>query len=341
MIKRVQIIKVGILLVVSIFLLLTIAFNSPDEKERSPWSIVLPEAPFGGRSAMSTTVFKDSLWVIGGWDGDHVYNDIWVSHDGVHWRKRLSHAPFRKRAVHAAVVFKKKLWIIGGLYLDKLHNIRDLNDIWYTSNGSDWTKVETHGPFSPRGGHSLTVHHGKLWLIGGIAGTKDIWSSTDGIKWKRELADSPFGARGVHSTVSFKGYLWVVGGIFVDQDNRYHGLNDIWRSKDGKTWEQVGEEFEFFAGGSSLVTFNNRIFTVGGLQLNGTVLHSTDGANWYIMDASSSFGERVAHNAVVFKKRLWVIGGFDGVDNRNDIWQSLPIDGLTDYINDSPQVSDN
>jgi hypothetical protein len=117
--------------------------------------------------------------------------------------------------------------------------------------------------------------------------------------------------------------------MYVDDENRYHNLQDIWRSRDGKTWEQVTEDMESLAGGNRALVYRDRLWTVGGLQRNGNVLYSSDGRDWNVLDASSSFGERVAHGAVVFKDRLWVLGGFDGAGNRSDVWHSTEWEGLS------------
>jgi N-acetylneuraminic acid mutarotase len=289
----------------------------------------MEEAPFRGRAAMTATVFRDRIWVIGGWSGDRVHNDIWSSRDGVDWEKVTDRAPFHPRAGHAAIVFRDRLWIVGGLYFDGNNDIRDLKDIWVSRDGRNWTLVRARAPFPARGGHTLTIFNNRLWLIGGIACTGDIWVSRDGISWEEVTGSAPFGSRGAHSTLAHDGHLWVIGGMYVDDENRYHNLQDIWRSRDGKTWEQVTEDMESLAGGNRALVYRDRLWTVGGLQRNGNVLYSSDGRDWNVLDASSSFGERVAHGAVVFKDRLWVLGGFDGAGNRSDVWHSTEWEGLS------------
>jgi len=90
----------------------------------------------------------------------------------------------------------------------------------------------------PRYDHSLTVHDGKMWVIGGnvtdtltyyslkavqTALTNDVWSSADGLSWSIVDTRAPFSVRRHHAAVSFQGRLWVIGG-----ENAEGLLNDIW-----------------------------------------------------------------------------------------------------------------
>lgn len=49
-----------------------------------------------------------------------------------------------------------------------------------------WSQKTTAATWSARGGHTLTAHNGKLWLIGGsdfAAPFNDVWSSPNGANW--------------------------------------------------------------------------------------------------------------------------------------------------------------
>ncbi len=300
------------------------------------WTRTPDEAPFQGRAAMSVTVFRGRIWVIGGWSGVRVHNDIWSSPDGVTWEKEAEGTPLPPRAAHAAIVFRDRLWVTGGLYFDRNNDIRDRNDIWVSRDGHSWSPVRARADFPARGGHTLTIFQDRLWLIGGIACTGDIWVSDDGIHWTEVTRNAPFGSRGGHSAPVYDGNLWVIGGMYVDDENRYHNLQDIWRSRDGKTWELVAEDRESLAGGNRALVYRDRLWTVGGLQRNGNVLYSSNGREWEVLDASSTFGERVAHGALVFHDRMWVLGGFDGAGNRSDVWYSPEWEQLSRRLINEP-----
>ncbi len=263
--------------------------------------------------------------MFGGWNGTEVNNDIWNSSDGINWVEVTKHAPFDPRAAFAMTVFKNRLWLIGGLYFDKNSDIKDKNDVWVSSDGTNWKRVVKHAQFSPRGGHSAIVFNNKIWIMGGFAESSDIWSSIDGKNWKIETKSTPFGSRGGHANIVFDNKIWIIGGIFVDKKNTFNSLSDVWYSKNGKEWNRASDDISFFAGGGhSSVVYNNKLWVMGGFRKSGTVFTSRDGINWDQDSYSANFGERVAHSCLVFKDKIWVIGGYNGAKHMNDIWYLAP-----------------
>ena len=91
-------------------------------------------------------------------------------------------------------------------------------------------------------------------------------------------------ARADHTSVVFKDKIWVLGGYTGEY------MNDVWSSKDGETWTE------------SKPPENADKDTAG-----------TD-ANWW--------PARDRHTSVVFKGKIWVLGGFDLTDPINDVWSS-------------------
>jgi N-acetylneuraminic acid mutarotase len=293
----------------------------PGIKNSSGWSRTNDESPFDGRSGHAAVVFREKLWLMGGFDGRNVNNEIWCTDDGLKWRGIKRGRRFGGRALFSTLVFRKKLWVIGGLYFDRDHNIKDLNDIWNSSDGIHWQRVTGNAPFSPRGGHSSFVFKGKIWILGGIGHRPDIWNSIDGIHWKQVTGSAPYGSRGGQSVVHFRGKLWLIGGFYVDGENRFHSLSDVWCSENGREWKQTVAETRFFAGGGhTAVSFGNRIMVIGGFMKSGMVSVSRDGIQWERVYSDEIFGERVAHSATVFRNSLYVIGGYNGSDHKNDIW---------------------
>ena len=58
------------------------------------WIQVTDNAPFVGRDGAGALVFKDKMWLIGGWNPrekdrahvpTHCANDVWCSEDGATW----------------------------------------------------------------------------------------------------------------------------------------------------------------------------------------------------------------------------------------------------------------
>ena len=96
------------------------------------WGNVTKDAAFGGRDGVGALVFRDRMFLLGGWnprDPDyhprHCVNDVWCSEDGVHWQLEKENSfvsfPFFElgkdwEGTHTAgyVVYDDKMWIMGG-----------------------------------------------------------------------------------------------------------------------------------------------------------------------------------------------------------------------------------
>ena len=289
------------------------------------WRQAAAAAAFPGRSGHKTAVFKNSLWITGGWDGEKFLDDIWSSRDGVNWICVKKNAPFRGRIGHSLAVFKNALWLIGGITMNRSGDLIDFNDVWRSDDGKNWRPVTLHAPFSKRGGHSCAVFRGRMYLTGGIDKSgAEVWHTCDGTHWVRDTAHAGFGIRGSHSSVVYNGRLWVIGGMHVDSSNRFTPLPDVWSSADGILWETAADNPRSFGGaGTSAAVFDGRIWVIGGFKKSGTVYYSTDGSDWKQANLSADFGERVCHETVVFMDRLWITGGYDGRAHRGDLWYAL------------------
>ena len=116
---------------------------------------------------------------------------------------------------------------------------------------------------------------------------------TDLYRWEEVKAEGEkWSARWGHTSVVFQGKIWVMGG----RDKKY--LNDVWSSADGANWTESTPP--------------------------GDATKDTDGgdgkaANWWTA--------RRTHTSVVFKDKIWVLGGRDSTGTLNDVWSSA--DGST------------
>jgi len=189
-----------LLMVIGIFVFLTL------KKEKSPssgpaslkWQEVLPNAPWSGRDAHSTIVFKDKIWLFGGVEGgstEHQFSkkspaygevphksDIWVSQEGKNWQLVKEKAEWGERRSMSTVVFKDKIWLMGGWTADFGET---KNDVWVSEDGINWDAVNL-APWSPREGHTVVVFKDKIWLMGGMADNKDYWL------WKNDVWAATF-----------------------------------------------------------------------------------------------------------------------------------------------------
>lgn len=284
-------------------------------------------ASFPRRSGHTSVVFNNKLWVIGGYDSmtSSASNEVWYSeNNGATWsRQPQVNGGFSARTDHTTVVFNNKLWVIGGFS----SNV-DTNDVWSSTDGSNWNKLPKTNPFPVRSGHTTLVFDNKLWVIGGrFTGffKNDVWNSTDGVNWTKVTDSAPFPERFDHSSVVFDGKLWVIGGS--DGQTK----NDVWFSSDGSSWAQATPSANFTSRLShTSVVFDNKIWVIGGANGNykNDVWYSADGETWMQATASSAFSARLSHSSLVLNdeekgtKSLCVIGGRDqsAAIYKNDVW---------------------
>ncbi|MCA9176103.1 MAG: galactose oxidase [Planctomycetales bacterium] len=94
------------------------AFNdvwSTDDGEN--WRRETAAAPWSPRLWFSSAVYRDRMWVLGGWSNQPARNwgDAWYSSDGKHWEQLQLKAPgWKERHELSAFVFRDQLWVAGG-----------------------------------------------------------------------------------------------------------------------------------------------------------------------------------------------------------------------------------
>lgn len=211
-----------------------------------------PEKDWEGRHTAGYAVFQDRLWIIGGdVNQGHYHFDVWNSADGKTWQHVNAgrNVPWGPRALHYTLVHRGKLWVIGGQTIPAIAAGDEVfyRDVWNSSDGVEWQKVETEGPLWPQRGMigGSAVFDGRIWVLGG--GTydtpripmrkffNDVWSSADGVRWKRHAENAPWAPRQYHDVAVFDGKLWVLEGYQAGSGNR----NDVWYSGDGETWREL------------------------------------------------------------------------------------------------------
>jgi len=233
------------------------------------WDMVSEKSNWPARRSMSVVLFKDRLWMFGGWSPISGYrSDIWVSDDGEYWEKIVSQSSLEPREGQIAVVFDDKIWLFGGVNYDK----REVkNDVWSSEDGINWVEVASSSPWSPRWDHALTIFQNKFWLIGGMDQEeriyKDVWSSEDGKNWTLVTENPPWQERQGHCLISFKEKLWLIGRFNHENENK--GENDVWFSEDGYVWQKTTEN-PLWTGREdfSTVIFKDKIFIIGGMDIN-------------------------------------------------------------------------
>lgn len=79
------------------------------------WTLETEAAPWAPRLWFSAVVYRDRIWVLGGWSKeDDNYGDVWHSADGKHWERLETATCWKARHEHSALVFEDRLWVLGG-----------------------------------------------------------------------------------------------------------------------------------------------------------------------------------------------------------------------------------
>ncbi len=251
------------------------------------WIPATANAAFSPRVGHASVVFNPSngtatgrMWVIGGQLSSGAYaNDAWYSTDGINWNPATPNAAFSGRWGMCSAVFNPvngtasgKMWIIGGYTANGF-----ANDVWYSSDGANWTQATANAPFTPRSWASALVYGGRLWVIGGSAATSDVWSTTDGVHWTLATSSPGFGFRYSDACMVYNGLMWVIGGTGLSSPEN----NDVWSSGDGANWTEATSSAPFPPrAGMSGVTFDNgsgpAMWVLGGWDGNLTTPYLND-----------------------------------------------------------------
>jgi len=197
------------------------------------WETVAEKSNLPERVFYGAAVFKDKIWLIGGWDGKDYHNDVWNSDDGVNWRRAAEKTAWTPRNA-GVVVFKDRMWLIGGGVIDgdKTNNPNAGREVWSSADGINWTPEKINSPGQLGG--AAVVFDGKLWLIGANRNDgnfdRALYVSADGVNWRRESA--PWSPRGAVAVWVFGDKLYMTGGKFSytepNGEIKFVYSNDVW-----------------------------------------------------------------------------------------------------------------
>ncbi len=158
-------------------------------------------------------------------------------------------------------------------------------------------------------------------------------------RWIRVTDEPGWKARDSQGELVFGGRMWLFGGW---HDSFSSPPRDVWSSADGRAWALVNPEAPWRHSDLSMtVVFRDAMWFMGGWtdgRLPGhaagnEVWRTTDGVRWDRVAAAAGWTPRLAAGAVVFKDKMWILGGSEDYyfgDERslkNDVWSSA--DGVT------------
>ena len=106
--------------------------------------------------------------------------------------------------------------------------------------------------------------------------------------------------------------------------------NDVWCSSDGINWTQVTSNAPWAPRGQigGQVVFNNKLWILGGgtykepRKYYNDIWSTTNGITWTKELSDAYWHPRQYHSMAVFDNKIWVMEGWDGNYNLNDVWYS-------------------
>ncbi len=275
----------------SIVLLVMLLLPCGDLAAAEPpdWVRVTDRAGWQPRDSSGEVVFQDRLWILGGWFDSFSAppRDVWSSADGKDWKRVTKEAPWKHSDLPMTLVFKDRMWLLGGWFNGRLP------------------------------GHSAS---------------SEVWSSADGAKWEQQTSKAGWSPRLAAGAVVFKGRMWILGGT----EDYYFGdekslKSDVWSSTDGKEWrrETAAAPWSPRAYHAAIV-HDGKIWVLGGgnyvpkYQALNDVWCSADGVNWERVTREAPWHPRIWFSAVVYRGRIWVLGGWSNNPAKNwgDVWYS-------------------
>ncbi|CAO3619833.1 unnamed protein product [Cunninghamella blakesleeana] len=149
-----------------------LAFNTSTYSDNPHWDLIHngsnERGPVpNGRSGHTSVVFENRLYIFGGSDGKHLYNDIWCfDFQACQWHQ-IPAAGFipTARECSAAGLVDDAMYVIGGRDVDG----NELNDLCaFRIRSQRWYMFQNMGPSpTPRHSLSMTAVKERLFVVGG------------------------------------------------------------------------------------------------------------------------------------------------------------------------------
>jgi hypothetical protein len=278
------------------------------------WSSVADGAPWGSRAGVEAVALDGSMFLVGGRSpkpftpfpdgpipGDStIWGDTWRSDDlGRTWTRVHEEGQpdsWPARSYHEVVVQGDRMVLLGGqnfivdpnpacsanpfCYPRVASRSEFFDDVWASTDGATWTPLTTDAPWEGRAGLSAAVLDGAIYLLGGS----------------------------VNDDVS------IVGGPPVRQL-----FNDVWRSVDGVTWEQVTAAAPWAPrAGASVAVRDGWLHLFGGeYGFTGSpppyfndVWRTRNGADWELVTPAAGWSPRPGHTCDVLDDTFVCFGGY-------------------------------
>jgi hypothetical protein len=306
-------------------LLFCLSFTGPlFAAEPIQWVKVTDQAGWQPRDSQGEVVFKDQLWIFGGWFNSFAEppRDVWSSADGKTWKLVAKDAPWKHSDLPMTLVHDNRMWFMGGWYKGRLPGHSASSEVWSSTDGSSWEQATMAAGWTPRIAAASVVFKNKMWILGGTENyyfgddkslKNDVWSSENGRDWKQATANAQWSPRAYHQAAVLGNKIYVFGG--GNYVPKYHAVNDVWSSEDGVNWTQVTDAAAWSPRlWFSTAVYRDKLWVLGGWSNNpsknwGDAWYSADGKMWKELKTETKWKERHEHSAYVFQDKLWIAGG--------------------------------
>jgi hypothetical protein len=152
----------------------------------------------------------------------------------------------------------------------------------------------------------------------GTAANAPANASPDRYKWVKVTDKAAFKEGYNYPLYCIKNKLWA-----------FHP-EEIFSSADGKSWTKANlPSVRHDAYEAKYVQFGDAVYALGknsgnylDIKFNPRVSRTTDLEKWEVLSDSSNLPGRIFYGAIAFDNKLWLLGGFDGKNYYNDVWNS-------------------
>ncbi len=300
-----------------------------------------PTTGWAGRAGLQAVELSNRLYIMGGRTpapfgpptfgpfNSVLWNDVWESRDlGASWTKLATPkgpGMWSERAYFQAVTKGGAMFVLGG---------------------QDFTVRPNQPPVCPLPPPSGAPNPPCPEFVPNSTFFSDVWRSTDGVTWQRLDSDGPrWTGRAGLSAIEFKGWIYVLGGgngddVAIGGTGRVL-FNDVWRSRDGKNWEQVTARAPWAPrAGAAVVEKNGYMYLLGGedgflctfgptgpsCPYFNDVWRSRDGAQWELVTMTADWSARPGHQCQVLFDTIVCFGGFGFPTDPSGMVAAHPVD---------------
>jgi len=106
------------------------------------WVLETKAAGWQARDSQGEVVFRDRLWILGGWfnSNEAPPRDVWSSSNGRDWTLVTREAPWKHSALSMGIVFQDKMWMMGGWFNGRLPGHSAGHQVWCSTDGAAWQR---------------------------------------------------------------------------------------------------------------------------------------------------------------------------------------------------------